>query len=292
MKGGLVVMLSALKALRAAGELDHARITVFITSDEEAPGEPVEQSRRELVEIARRSDATLCFETGIRRDGKDYASTGRRGFTGWRVTSEGRPGHSGGIFSTQQGDGAAFELSRVLSRFHGELREPNLTYNVGLMLAGANIRLEAAGVGSVAGKANIVPAEAQAIGDLRALTPAQVEHVKQRMRDIVAASLPGTTSTISFEGAEYPPMEPTARNAALLARYSEASVAVGLPPVLTLDPLLRGAGDSAFVSPYVATITGLGAVGQGSHAAGESVDLTLLPVQAKRAAMTIYALSR
>jgi glutamate carboxypeptidase len=292
MKGGLVVMLSALKALRAAGALDDARITVFITSDEEAPGEPVEQSRRELVEIAKRSDATLCFESGISRDGKDYVSIGRRGFTGWRVASEGRPGHSGGIFSAQQGDGAAFELSRVLSRFHDELREPNLTYNVGLMLGGANIKLEEAGIGSVAGKTNIVPAEAQAIGDLRALTPAQVERVKQRMREIVAASLPGTSSTITFEGAEYPPMEPAPRNAALLARYNEASVAMGLPPVFTLDPLLRGAGDSAFVSPYVATITGLGAVGQGSHAAGESVDLARLPVQAKRAAMTIYALSR
>lgn len=292
MKGGLVVMLSALKALRAAKALDGARITVFITSDEEAPGQPVEQSRREFVEVAKRSDATLCFESGTRRDGKDYASTARRGFTGWRVTTEGRAGHSGGIFSSEQGDGAAFELSRILSRFHDELREPNLTYSVGMMLGGADIRIEPTGIGTVAGKANIVPAEAQALGDLRALTPGQVARVKQRMVEIVAASLPGTRSTISFDGNEYPPMAPTPRNDDLLAKYSAASLAMGLPEVLTLDPMLRGAGDSAFASPYVATITGLGAIGQGAHAPGESVDLALLPLQAKRAAMMIYTLTR
>lgn len=291
MKGGLVVMLSALKALRQAKALDGARLAVFITADEEMPGVPVADARREMIEVAKRSDAALCFEGGIRRDGVDYASTARRGFTGWRVVSEGRPGHSGGIFSEKQGDGAAFELARVLARFHDELREPNMTYNVGLMLGGANIRIEEAGIGSVAGKSNIVPAEAQALGDLRALTPAQVERIKERMQQIVGASLPGTRSEIRFESGEYPPMEPTPRNAGLLAKYSAASVAMGLPEVLTLDPMQRGAGDSAFVSPQVATITGLGAIGQGAHAPGESVDLTLLPLQAKRAAMLIYALT-
>jgi glutamate carboxypeptidase len=45
MKGGIVVILSALKALKSAGALDEAKITVFITGDEEAPGEPTEISR-------------------------------------------------------------------------------------------------------------------------------------------------------------------------------------------------------------------------------------------------------
>jgi glutamate carboxypeptidase len=56
--------------------------------------------------------------------------------------------------------------------------------------------------------------------------------------------------------------------------------------------MLRGAGDSAWVSPYVATITGLGAMGAGAHTVNETVDLKSLPLQAKRAALTIYALTR
>jgi len=289
-KGGLVVMLSALKALAAAHALDGAAITVFVTADEEMPGAPLEFVRREFVAAARSADATLCFEQAVRIDGTDYASTARRGYTDWRLASEGRASHSSAIFSAAAGDGAIFEMSRVLSRFHDELREPNLTFSAGLALGGAGIRIEGDSVGSVANKSNIVPAEARAVGDIRALTPEQVEHVTLRMREIVAASLPGTKSTIDFVTG-YPPMAPTARNAALLARYSAASVALGLPEIHALDPMLRGAGDLAFASPYVATISGLGALGDGSHSDRESVDLASLPVQAKRAAMIIYELT-
>jgi glutamate carboxypeptidase len=89
-----------------------------------------------------------------------------------------------------------------------------------------------------------------------------------------------------------PPMAPTPRNAALHAQYSMLSEAAGLGPVLALDPMLRGAGDSAWISPYVATITGLGAAGSGSHTVNESIDLTTLPVASKRAALMIRALTR
>jgi glutamate carboxypeptidase len=46
MKGGIVVMLSALKALKSAGALDGAIITAFLTGDEESAGEPIEVSRK------------------------------------------------------------------------------------------------------------------------------------------------------------------------------------------------------------------------------------------------------
>jgi glutamate carboxypeptidase len=111
------------------------------------------------------------------------------------------------------------------------------------------------------------------------------------MRAIVASSLPGTQSEIAFEDG-YPPMAPTAGNTALLERYSEASQAIGLGRVLALDPMRRGAGDSAFVAPYVDTISGLGAAGDGMHTAAEKADLKSLPIQAKRAAQLIYRLTR
>jgi glutamate carboxypeptidase len=52
MKGGVVVILSALKALRSIGGLDHATITVFLSGVEESVGEPVEVARKELVTCA------------------------------------------------------------------------------------------------------------------------------------------------------------------------------------------------------------------------------------------------
>src|SRR5262244_365817 len=72
MKGGIVVILSALKGLKSAGALEGARLTVFLTGDEESVGEPWQTSRQELIEAAKNSDAVLSFEAGVRRDGKDY----------------------------------------------------------------------------------------------------------------------------------------------------------------------------------------------------------------------------
>jgi glutamate carboxypeptidase len=290
-KGGVVVMLSALKALKAAGALDGARITVFITADEEHPGSPVETARAEFIDAGKHADATLCFEAGMRVGGQDYVSTARRGASSWTVSVKARSGHSGAIFTKEIGDGSIFELSRILNRFHDELREPDMTFSAGLALGGVSTHIDPAGAASADGKDNIVPSDAQALGDIRALRPEQLTRVKERMRAIVASSLPGTQSEIAFEDG-YPPMAPTAGNTALLERYSEASEALGLGRVQALDPMRRGAGDSAFVAPYVDTISGLGAAGDGMHTVAEKVDLKSLPIQAKRAAQLIYRLTR
>lgn len=290
-KGGVVVMLSALKALKAVGALEGARITVFITADEEHPGTPVETARAEFIEAGRHADVTLCFEAGMRVGGQDFVSTARRGASSWTVLVNAHSAHSGAIFTQEVGDGSIFELSRILHRFHDELREPDMTYSVGLAVGGVGIHVDPAGGASADGKDNIVPSKAQALGDIRALRPAQLTRVKERMQAIVAASLPGTKSEITFEDG-YPPMAPTAGNTALLERYSEASEALGFGRVQALDPMRRGAGDSAFVAPYVDTISGLGAVGDGIHTTAETADLKAFPMQAKRAALLIYRLTQ
>jgi glutamate carboxypeptidase len=58
------------------------------------------------------------------------------------------------------------------------------------------------------------------------------------------------------------------------------------------DPGRRGAGDISFVAPFVSGVGGLGAFGTGSHTERETVDLTTLPQQIKRAALLIYRLTR
>ncbi len=291
MKGGLVVMLEALKALRSMGALDNRTITAFITADEELPGEPASVSRAEFIAAGQRADATLCFESGVSIDGRDYISTARRGATDWRLEVEGKAAHSSGVFREDVGNGAVFEISRIIARFHDELREPNLTFHPAMIAGGGTAKLDANGIATATGRVNIVAADARAIGDIRALTPEQLERVKQKMQAIVAASLPQTTSKISFNDL-MPPMAPTPRNQQLRAQYSAQSEAAGLGPVLELDPMLRGAGDSAWVSPYVATITGLGTAGSGSHTVSESIELASLQKQAKRAALLIRALTR
>ena len=291
MKGGLVVMIEALKALHAQRALDGRTITVFITADEEMPGEPASVSRAEFVDAGRRADATLCFESAVSIDGRDYVSIARRGATDWRLEVEGTAAHSSGVFRPDIGDGAIFEIARIIARFHEELREPNLTYHPGMIVGGGKAKLDFNGTATATGRVNIVAADARAIGDIRALTPEQLERVKQKMQAIVAASLPKTRAKITFNDL-MPPMAPTPRNEMLRAQYSAQSEAAGLGPVLALDPMLRGAGDSAWVSPYVATITGLGTIGTGSHTVNETIELASLQKQAKRAALMILALTR
>lgn len=291
MKGGLVVMIEALKALHALRALDDRTVTVFITSDEELPGEPASVSRGEFIAAGQRADATLCFESGVSIDGVDYISTARRGATDWLLDVEGKAAHSSGVFRDDVGAGAVFEISRIIARFHDDLREPNLTFHPGMIVGGSTSKLEDNGVGTATGRINIVAADAHAIGDVRALTPEQLERVKGKMRAIVAAGLPQTRSTISFKDL-MPPMAPTPRNQILRTQYSSQSEAAGLGPVQELDPMMRGAGDSAWVSPYVATITGLGTGGSGSHTVNESIELPTLQRQAKRAALLVRALTR
>ena len=224
-------------------------------------------------------------------DGRDYISTARRGSTDWRLDVEGTAAHSSGVFRADIGDGAIFEIARIIARFHDELREPNLTFHPGMIVGGGAAKLDANGTATATGRINIVAADARAIGDVRALTPEQLERVKQKMQAIVAASLPKTSAKITFNDL-MPPMAPTPRNQVLRAQYSAQSEAAGLGPVLELDPMLRGAGDSAWVSPYVATITGLGTTGTGSHTVNESIELASLQKKAKRAALLMRALTR
>jgi glutamate carboxypeptidase len=290
MKGGLVVMLSALKAMNRAGALDGANITVFITGDEESAGDPLSVSRGPLIEAGKAHDFALCFEGGARHNGKDYGTIARRGSAQWQLSVHAKTGHSSQIFSDEMGDGAAFELSRIVNAFREQLREPNMTFSVGMILSGNNIELEPGGRGTVSGKPNIVPGEALAIGDVRALTPDQVARVKDKMQSILARNLKGTRAELKFDD-RYPPMAPTPGNIALLAKLNEVNNTLGEAVMEPFDPMLRGAGDISFIAPYVDSISGMGAVGGGAHAAGEWVDLTRLPLQSKRAALFIYRLT-
>ena len=219
-----------------------------------------------------------------------FRAAARRGGTSWELRVHAKTGHSGVIFSPSMGDGAIFELSRILNLFHDTLREPNMTYSAGLMLGGSNIKVESSGDASVSGKTNIVPGEALAIGDVRALTPDQLADVKDRMLSIVTGgNLPGTKAGITFTD-KYPPMAPTPGNIALLAKLNEGNRALGMAEIEALDPMLRGVGDASFVAPFVDVLDGLGAVGTGAHAPGETVDLSRMPLQSKRIALLIYRL--
>ena len=111
------------------------------------------------------------------------------------------------------------------------------------------------------------------------------------MHAIVADHLPKTGATITF-GEGYPAMAPTEAGRALMKQLNEVNATLGLPVMEEIDPMARGAGDIAFVAPYVPGLVGTGVMGEGAHAEGETVFLDSIPRQAKRMALLMYRLSK
>ncbi|WP_326523167.1 M20/M25/M40 family metallo-hydrolase [Sphingomonas sp.] len=291
-KGGMVVIIAALRAMQAAGTLKDAAITVYLTGDEEKTGTPLSTARAGLIAAGKAADYALEYEGLVVDDGRDMSTIARRGAGSWEVRTTGVTGHSSGVFSAGMGYGASYELVRILDAFRRELPEPNLTYNIGVMAGGTPATLDPTGeVASATGKTNITAAQAVARGDLRALTPEQEERVRAKMRDIVGKHLPRTTATIEFFDS-YPPMAPTPGNTALLAKLNAVNRDLRLSEMPPLDPLRRGAADSGFVAADVPTLGGLGTAGSGAHAEGEWVDLASIPRQALRSAALITRLSK
>jgi glutamate carboxypeptidase len=286
MKGGDVILLFALKALKDAGLLEPVRVSVMLTGDEESSGEPHEISRGDMVTLAKRSDVALSFEAAVR----DTATVARRGFSDFTLEVQGSTGHSMGIFGPDRGAGAIFEASRILTEFYEQLRgEPYLTFNPSVIVGGSDVQFDT-DHGTATGKTNVVPGKVVVRGDLRFISEEQKESVRNRMREIVRQHLPRTDATITF-GDGTPAMSPAPANTQLLELLSRASLDLGATAIKALDASERGAGDISYVAPYVSGLDGLGIKGEGSHAPGETADLDSLPLLIKRTALLLYRLS-
>jgi glutamate carboxypeptidase len=292
MKGGDVVLLQALKALKAAGLLDAMNVTVVLTGDEELPGRPVARAREALVTAAQGAAAAIGFEDG---DGDPaHAIIARRSTTLWTLTVTGSAGHSSQIFSPDLGAGAIYEGARIVNAFRERMAgEPHLTFNVGLFLGGTSVDHDPAGSrGTAAGKDNVVAANATIAGDLRALTVEQRDKAQATMRAIVAESLPRTSAVIAFDDS-YPPLAPTPGNERLLVLYDGVSRDLGLGPVTSVSPDKAGAADVSFVAASVPMIIdALGLKGADDHSPKETADLRTLRTQAQRAAILLARMAR
>lgn len=291
-KGGIAVIVAAVRAMQAAGTLKGANIEVFLTGDEEEAGSPTDVARADLVAAAKTADVALDFEGLSRENGRDMGSIARRSSQSWTLTVEAKSGHSSGVWGANAGDGAIYAAAKIVNAFREELPEPYLTLNVGLIAGGAEAEVaEDNAHVSAQGKTNIIARKVVARGDLRTLSPAQNAAAMRKMEWIVARSYPGVTSARIEFSEGYPPMAPTEGNKALLAKLNTVNATLGLPEMLPLDPMKRGAGDISFVAEYIDGLVGLGPHSTGDHAPGETVDVPSIWTQAKRAALLMTRLA-
>jgi glutamate carboxypeptidase len=254
MKGGLVIGLYAVVALRELG-LPVAHRLVFLFNSDEETGSPT--SRPWIEEEARRSEAVLVLEPS--RD--DALVTWRKGVGRYELEIEGLASHSGAAH--EQGVSAIEELAHQILRLEAMTDyNQGTTVNVGVVQGGSRV--------------NVRPAQARAQIDLRVATA----EAGQRMTEAILGLQPvNPRIKLSVSGGiNRPPWETSPQGDALFERTRRAGTVLGLD----LWPAGAGGGsDGNFTAALgVPTLDGLGVVGNDAHALTEWVDLSSLPLRA------------
>lgn len=271
MKGGLVVITWALKALAASGGLEKLPpLRLVVVSDEEVGSPEGASVIREAIVGA---DACLVFESG--RAG-DAIITRRKGTGMARAVAHGKAAHAGNAH--QEGANALWALARFVDRVQ-QLTDYSrgITVNVGKVTGGQ-------------GK-NTVPDQGVAEVDLRFCTRADGEELVRRFQQAAeeaASSVPGTRIEVSG-GVAREPLERTEASAALMTAYGTCAHASGLGHG---EAALVGGGSDASTSSAmgIPSIDGLGPRGKGFHTVEEFIEVdTLIP---KAQALARYLASR
>ncbi|MEP0174158.1 MAG: M20/M25/M40 family metallo-hydrolase [Paraglaciecola sp.] len=292
MKGGDMIIVSALKALKDLDLLDNVSIRVVLTGDEESSGRPLSLSKKAIVDGAKWADIALGFENGD--SNIKTAVVARRSSVRWQLDVTGKPAHSSQIFTDEVGYGAVFEAARILNSFREELAgQGNLTFNPGLIAGGTRVNVQPKQAKADAfGKSNVVAKEVSVSGGVRALTTEELANAKKVMQKIVSDNLAHTSATLSFADG-YPPMSPTDNNYKLLSMYSDISVSLGYGPITAVNPRKAGAADISFAAGHVdMAMDGLGLMGAGAHTKGEVADMSSFAKNMHKTAILIYRISQ
>jgi glutamate carboxypeptidase len=255
MKGGLVQAIFALRALGKLGLEPAVTPVVFINSEEEIGSF---ESGRYIHRLARVASRAFVMEPSLGPSGK--LKTARKGVGGFTVKIKGKAAHAG--LNPEGGASAILELSHQIQELFA-LNDPvkGVTVNVGKIDGGL--------------QANVIAPESVAHIDARVPTRADAERVAGAIYNLKPMT-PGVSLQVEG-GFRRPPMEPTARNQALWRAASKLAGAMDLP----LDQAAAGGGsDGNTASLYTATLDGLGAVGDGAHAAHEHIYPEMMPERA------------
>lgn len=261
MKAGVAMGLTALEALRDAGEL--RREVVFLLNSDEEVGSPV--SRPITEKLARECAAVFVLEPAQGLQGA--YKTARKGVGDYSLHIQGVAAHAGVDF--ERGASAIAELAYQLEKLQGFTDlDRGLTVNAGVIRGGT--------------RTNVVAAEAEAELDVRIARAQDAARVERKFRGLRARD---QRCVLQVKGGmNRPPMERTRATVALFHRA--ATLASGLGFALT-ESATGGGSDGNFTSGIgVPTLDGMGAVGEGAHASHESVIVSeLIPRTALLAEM-------
>jgi len=251
MKSGIALAIHAIEALLKWNDGKLPRpVTVLLVSDEEVGS----KSSRPITEyLAKKTAAVLVLEPaqGI------AVKTARKGVCEYRLQVTGKAAHAGLDF--EKGQSAIVELAKQIceiSKFVDLKR--GITVNVGKISGGT--------------RSNVVPAEANAVIDVRVSRMGDALSIDHKLRSLKPFN---RNCRIKISGGmNRPPMERTKGVADLYGKAKALAKELGweLP-----EAAVGGGSDGNFTAALgIPTLDGLGGIGDGAHAEHESVVISEL----------------
>ncbi|KGH25948.1 MULTISPECIES: M20/M25/M40 family metallo-hydrolase [Comamonas] len=273
-KQGVALIMHIVPLLKKLGIEDYGTLTVLINGDEEisSPG-----ARSTITRLGAEQDAVFSFEGGG-TDGSLRLATSGIGAAYLKVT--GKASHAGA--KPEDGVNALYELSHQLLQMK-DLSQPQdgLKLNWTVSKAGTN--------------RNVIPAEATAQADARALRVADFTALEKAMQDKIGNKLlPASKVELKFE-VRRPPLEANA-TARKLAAHAQGIYEQELKqPMKIMDKATGGGTDAAFAALKAkgGVIEGFGLSGYGAHSNdAEYVHINTIAPRLYLAARMIQDLSR
>ena len=270
MKGGVVLLLHALDALkRATGSIVPAGRLVVVLSPDEEIGSPVGSAAIRVEAAA--ADAALVLEPA--RPGGELIAA-RKGMVQARLTATGRAAHAG--VDPERGRSAVLALAHATVALHALTNAATgVTCSVGSLHGGS--------------RPNVVPADAALELDLRAPTPAALAQAEAELAAIAAAPAVADVQFQLVTLGRFDPMPATPGGAVLLDTASRVGSALGLEIRAIAT---GGASDANGIAGLgVPVLDGLGPIGGGAHSPDEYLDLASVPDRAALLAGLLLALA-
>jgi glutamate carboxypeptidase len=244
MKGGLMMMIYAIKTIKALNLKTEVCPVIFINSDEEIGSF---ESTPMIKCLAKFADRAFVLEPSVGYDGK--LKTTRKGVGKFTIKIHGKAAHAG--LDPGKGASAIVELSHVIQKLFA-LNDPEkgISVNVGMIDGGT--------------RPNVIAPESRAVIDVRIPTNKDAKTVTEAILSITPEN---PEIELVIEGnIGRPPMEPTEQNRLLYQRAKNAAERL----FFEIEETAAGGGsDGNTTSQFTATLDGLGATGDGAHALHE-----------------------
>lgn len=252
MKGGITIVLSAIRGLVERGELPHRPIWVLMTSDEEVGSI---YSKSVIEEVAPQVGLVLVMEPATP---SGALKTWRKGVADYEITIEGRASHAGN--APEQGINAVVELAQQTLHLNSMNDLKNGT--------SVSVTVVKGGIAT-----NVIPAHAEAKVDVRTLSAAAFDEINAKILALTPF-VPGAKVSVHLHHARGP-ME---RNAKMIADFEQCK-AISEKLGMSLHEDGSGGGSDGNFTAYlgVSTLDGMGAQGEGLHAVHEHVVINSLP---------------